>query len=264
MNTRANEFLRTDFGHEVYDEWYLGPGSYNFETPEFVERHFPFYEKALLLSKDEKILEAGCGIGSYSRAFARRGYHIVGMDLSPNFLAEAEKITQRENLEIEFILGDYNEMNFEEKFTVIFFEGSFFYQSKEGLMSLLNRVHKALTPNGRVYFVHSNPSMRKKQFPVDNLSEIKKNVFVLQRGEYDENNDVERCAWLKIDLETHKHYKCDFSVMHLPPDALKNCLLKAGFEDFHFYKKRRREDFDPENDNGFSVVAKKGQRQEQI
>ena len=257
MNDPSREFLRTDFGHEVYDKWYLEQGSYNFEAPEFVERHFPFYEKALQLSKSDNILEAGCGIGSYAREFARRDYHVVGMDLSPNFLSEAKKITQDENLEIEFILGNYNEMNFEQRFDVIFFEGSFFYQSKEGLISLLKRIHKALTPNGRLYFVHSNPSIIKSQFPMDNLSEINKNVFVLQRGAYDENNDVERCAWLKIDLETHKHYKCDFSVMHLPPDALKNCLMEAGFKDLHFYKKRKLEDFDSENDNGFSVVAKK-------
>ena len=44
MNDPSREFLRTDFGHEVYDEGYLGPGSYNFEAPEFVEKHFPFYE----------------------------------------------------------------------------------------------------------------------------------------------------------------------------------------------------------------------------
>ena len=258
MNDLSREFLRTDFGHEVYDSWYLEHARHNFEAREFIEKHFSFYEKALQLSKSDIILDAGCGIGSYSRAFTRHGYHVVGMDLSPNFLSEAKKITQRENLEIEFILGDYNEMNFEERFSIIFFEGSFFYKSKEGLVSLLKRIHKALTPNGRLYFVHSNPSMRKKQFPVDNLSEIKKNVFVLQRGEYDESNDVERCAWLKIDVETHKHYKCDFFVMHLPPNEVKNCLIKAGFEDFHFYKKRRLEDFDPENNNGFSVVAKKG------
>ena len=255
MNIASNEFFRTDFGHEVYDKWYLGPARYNFETPEFVKKHFSFYEKALLLSKNDKILEAGCGIGSYSREFARRGYHVVGMDLSPNFLSEAKKITQRENLEIDFILGDYNEMNFEERFSVIFFEGSFFYKSKESLISLLKRIYTALTPNGRIYFVHSNHSMRKKQFPVDNLSQIKKNVFVLQRSEYDESNNIERCAWLQIDLETQKHYKCDFSVMHLPPNELKNCLMKAGFTDFHFYKKRRLEAFHPENDNGFSVVA---------
>ena len=257
MNDLPSEFMRTDFGHEVYDKWYLEAGSYNFETPEFVSRHLPFYEKALLLSKDDKILEVGCGIGSYARAFARRGYHVIGMDLSTNFLSEAKKITQRENLEIEFILGDYNQMRFEAEFTVIFFEGSFFYQSKEGLILLFNRIHKALTPNGRLYFVHSNPPMRKQQFPMVEWSEIQENVFVLQKAEWDEADEGERCSWLKIDLETQKHYRCDFFNQHLPPDELKTCLVEAGFTDFHFYKKRSLENFHPENDNGFSVVAKK-------
>ena len=257
MSDLSREFLRTDFGHEVYDKWYLEQGSYNFEAPEFVERHFPFYEKALQLSKDDNILEAGCGIGSYAREFTRRGYHVVGMDLSPNFLSEAKKITQHDNLEIEFILGDYNEMNFEERFNVIFFEGSFFYQSKEGLVSLLSRIHKALTPNGRVYFVHKNPSIWKQGGPIANWSQTKKNVFVLQKAEYDENDGIEKCIWLKIDLETQKHYKCDFFVMHLPPDELKDCLMTAGFMNFHFHKKRRLGNFDPKNDNDFSVVARK-------
>lgn len=124
-------------------------------------------------------------------------------------------------------------------------------------MSLLKRIHTALTPKGRLYFVHSNPSMRKKQFPMVDWSEIKENVFVLQKADWDENDQGERCTWLKIDLETQKHYRCDFFNQHLRSDALKNCLVEAGFTDFHFYKKRRLEDFQPENDNGFSVVAKK-------
>lgn len=257
MNDSVGEFLRTDFGHEVYDRWYLEQGSYNFETPAFVRRHFPFYEKALLLTKDDKILEAGCGIGSYAREFVRRGYHVVGMDMSSNFLSEARKITQRENLEIEYVLGDYNKMGFEEKFSVIFFKGSFFYRSKEGLVSLLKRSHKALMPNGRLYFVHKNRSIWKPRPPMANWSEIKKNVFVLQKAEYDESDGIERCAWLKIDLETQKHYRCDFFNQHLRTDELKDCLVAAGFTDFHFYKKRRLGDFDPQNDSDFSVVAKK-------
>ena len=256
MHDLPCELIRTDFGHEVYDGWYLEHASYNFEAPEFVERHFPFYEKALSLSKEDKILEAGCGIGSYSRAFARQGYHVVGMDLSPNFLAEAQKITQTENLEIEFILGDYNEMSFEEKFSVIFFEGSFFYRSKEGLVLLLKRIHKALTPDGRLYFVHANQSIKKQRFPQATWSEIKENVFVLQNQEYDESNDGTKCIWLKIDLETQKQYKCDYFVKCLSSDELKDCLVAAGFTDYHFYKKRRIADFQPEDD-GFSVVAKK-------
>ena len=256
MNDLPSEFMRTDFGHEVYDRWYLEQGSYNFEAPEFVEKHFPFYEKALLLSKSDKILEAGCGIGSYAREFTRRGYDIVGMDMSPNFLAEARKMTQRENLKIEYILGDYTEMRFEEAFSVIFFEGSFFYQSKQGLVSLLKQSHKALMSNGRLYFVHKNRSIWKPP-PMANWSEIKKNVFVLQKAAYDESEGVERCSWLKIDLETQKHYRCDFFNQHLRTDELTDCLAEAGFTDFHFYKKRRFGDFDPHNDSDFSVVAKK-------
>ncbi len=257
MNNLSGEFTGTDFGHEVYDRWYLEYARHNFESREFVEKHFPFYEKALLLSKNDKILEAGCGIGSYSREFARHGYHVVGMDLSSNFLSEAQKMTQRENLEIEFILGDYNEMSFKERFSVIFFEGSFFYRSKEGLMVLLNRIHKALMPNGRVYFEHPNQSIIKKKFPMVNWSEVEKNVFVLQKGEYDEGDEGSSNTWLKIDLKTQKHYRCDFFLKYLSPDELKNCLMEAGFMDFHFYKKRRIGDFDPGNDKGFSVVARK-------
>ncbi|MXZ00974.1 hypothetical protein F4Y93_10130 [Candidatus Poribacteria bacterium] len=68
---------------------------------------------------------------------------------------------------------------------------------------------------------------------------------------------LERSTWLKIDMETQKHYKCAYSQKHLPADELKNCLVEAGFMDFHFYKKRSLEDFHPENDNGFSLVARK-------
>ena len=32
MDAFSNEFLITDFGHEVYDSWYLAEGSYNFEA----------------------------------------------------------------------------------------------------------------------------------------------------------------------------------------------------------------------------------------
>ena len=256
MNDFSGEFLRTDFGHEVYDRWYLDHANFNFEAPEFVRRHFSFYEEALLLSKNDRILEAGCGIGSYSCEFARNGYHVIGMDLSPNFLSEAQKITQRENLEIELVLADYNKMSFEERFSVIFFEGSFFYRSKAGLISLLKRIHKALTPNGRLYFPHSNQSTRKKQFPMADWCEIEKNVFILQKADWDESDDTERCSWIKIDLKTQKHYRCDFFVQHLSPDELKDCLVESGFVDFHFYKKRQMGDFQPE-DNGFSVVAKK-------
>ena len=45
MNDLPSEFMRTDFGHEVYDSWYLEHANYNFEAPEFVKKHFLFLRK---------------------------------------------------------------------------------------------------------------------------------------------------------------------------------------------------------------------------
>ncbi|MCG9127496.1 methyltransferase domain-containing protein [Candidatus Poribacteria bacterium] len=159
------EYINTDFGDKIYDEWYLTHGRFNFESPEFVRQHIPFYEQSLGLSNKDFILDAGCGIGSYTREFNRKGYNIIGIDLSENFLSEARDITKSEELDIEYILGDYNEMSFEDEFSVIFFEGSFFYKSRDGLVSLLSRIYKALKPNGKLYFVHPNQEIIKKNYP---------------------------------------------------------------------------------------------------
>lgn len=58
-------------------------------------------------------------------------------------------------------------------------------------------------------------------------------------------------------FETQKHYKCCYFNMHLHPEELKDCILEAGFMVFNFYTKRGIGNFDPKNDNGFSVVLKK-------
>lgn len=251
------EYIRTDFGHEVYDDWYLQHGNYNFEDPEFVRQHIPFYEQVLRLSNKDYILDAGCGIGSYTREFARNGYNISGMDLSENFLSEARDITKSEELDIEYILGDYNEMSFEEEFSVIFFEGSFFYKSREGLVSLLSRIYRALKPNSRLYFVHPNQEIVKKKYPWTKQTEIEKNVYIHQNAEYDEENDGELHTWLKLNYNTNEHFKCDFFVKFLSPKQVETCLIEAGFGIIHFYKKRRLENFQVDIDNGFSLVAYK-------
>ena len=53
MNFTNCQLLRTDFGHEVYDRWYLEHARHNFEAPDFVQKHFPFYEEVLQLTKHE-------------------------------------------------------------------------------------------------------------------------------------------------------------------------------------------------------------------
>jgi 2-polyprenyl-3-methyl-5-hydroxy-6-metoxy-1,4-benzoquinol methylase len=53
-----------------------------------------------------RILDAGCGIGSHAIELARRGYIISGIDLSPQFIMEAQRRTGDTPLPVTFDVGD--------------------------------------------------------------------------------------------------------------------------------------------------------------
>ena len=63
MKSLSCELLRTDFGHEVYDRWYLEHAKHNFEAPDFVQKHFSFYEKVLQLTNNDRII--GCRLRNW-------------------------------------------------------------------------------------------------------------------------------------------------------------------------------------------------------
>lgn len=52
------------------------------------------------------ILDVACGRGRHARAFARQGYEVTGIDLSPRAIETARRITRQEHLHIDFQEGD--------------------------------------------------------------------------------------------------------------------------------------------------------------
>lgn len=52
----------------------------------------------LQLTPQQRILDMGCGTGRHALELARRGYHVVGVDLSAGMLAQAQQIAQAEGL----------------------------------------------------------------------------------------------------------------------------------------------------------------------
>lgn len=54
-----------------------------------------------------EVLDLGCGIGYFSRQMAQKGASkVVGIDISPNQLAHARQIEEKERQAIEYIEGD--------------------------------------------------------------------------------------------------------------------------------------------------------------
>ena len=71
----------------------------------------------LKLPKDSKVLDIACGKGRHAKAISEHGYHVVGTDLSPNSIAEANKLAS-ENL--SFFVQDMRERFRQNEFDAAF------------------------------------------------------------------------------------------------------------------------------------------------
>ena len=64
-----------------------------------------FLERALGLEPKESVLDLGCGAGRHAIEFARRGYKVVGIDISPWLLAVAQERADKAGVQITCVQG---------------------------------------------------------------------------------------------------------------------------------------------------------------
>lgn len=64
------------------------------------------------------ILDVGCGTGRHSVEFAKRGFKVMGLDLSSGMLEEARKKADEAGVAVNWIQGDATDFKLEETFDV--------------------------------------------------------------------------------------------------------------------------------------------------
>jgi len=71
--------------------------------------------------RDRDVLELGCGAAQWSICLARHGARAVGLDLSVEQLRHARALVEQEGVEVELVLGNAEELPFEDdRFDVVF------------------------------------------------------------------------------------------------------------------------------------------------
>jgi ubiquinone/menaquinone biosynthesis C-methylase UbiE len=75
-----------------------------------------FLEKEIEYNKGTKILDIGCGTGRHSIELSKRGYEIVGIDLSESLLKRAKEKATEQNLQIVFQRHDARNLPFWHQF----------------------------------------------------------------------------------------------------------------------------------------------------
>jgi len=107
-------------------------------------------ERSLGLPRGARLLDVPCGIGRNSVELAKRGYRLTGVDLRPEYVAQAEAAAAEARVEARFAVGDMRELASEQKHDAAFcYFGSFGYFNDSENLRFARAVVRALAPTGR-------------------------------------------------------------------------------------------------------------------
>jgi SAM-dependent methyltransferase len=101
---------------------------------------------------DERILDLACGSGRHSIELARRGFSVVGADISEELIEIAERDAAEQGVEATFVRGDLRQLEFEAEFDIVLNlnDGAIGYlESDEENLRTFGVISRSLRPQGR-------------------------------------------------------------------------------------------------------------------
>ena len=116
-------------------------------TPEMTRSDADFLEKTLGAVKGAHLLDIPCGNGRHAIELANRGYQMTGLDLSEEFIAEA----QSKSAAVRWVRGDMRALSWEAEFDGAYcFGNSFGYFGAAEARAFLAAVARALRPGAKL------------------------------------------------------------------------------------------------------------------
>lgn len=108
------------------------------------------------------VLELGCGTGHKLIPIASHGLPCVGLDLSPDMLAEARRKADERGVAVEWVQGDMRTFDLGRTFDLVFIAANslLHLQEADDLVSCFRSVRAHLAPGARFVLDVFNPSVR--------------------------------------------------------------------------------------------------------
>jgi SAM-dependent methyltransferase len=183
-----NKSIRTDWEIYAKDAIKVYPYILKEQTNEEVNS----IEDILNLQKNMKILDVCCGYGRHSNELAKRGYQVVGVDISETALEAAKKIANRSNVHITFLKRDVRNLQLNMHFDVainIFTSFGFFEEEADNL-KILMEIFASLRSPGYFLIDIINRDFRLKSPLKDWWYIEEEGVVALVEKDYDAMNGV--------------------------------------------------------------------------
>lgn len=152
-------------------DWYKHGWSLDIKNQSWVEdteNQVDFIIKTLNMTGEERILDLACGYGRHSISFARKGFSVVGIDITQEYINDAIKNSNDESLDAEFINSDIRDIRFKNEFDVVLniADGAIGYlETDEENLKIFDVVARALKSGGKHFADICNAEYAEHFFP---------------------------------------------------------------------------------------------------
>ncbi|MBN1350471.1 methyltransferase domain-containing protein [candidate division KSB1 bacterium] len=186
------------------------------------------------LQRNDLCFDLGCGAGRHSIELARRGYRVIGLDLSSPLLRLAQKKAKTAGMTIQLVRGDMRHLPFRCSFDIVcsFFTTFGYFDSDSENLSVLIAVYNILKPGGTFLIDYLNKTQAIDELvPVD--EKVINGIIIRQERSYDsrsgrlnKNICVIRGTSTRCYVESVRAYS---------PIEMQRMLETAGFESIKIF-----------------------------
>ena len=208
---------------EAFDVPYLTVYAHRGE--ESAAREVAFAVEALGLSAGDPVLDLACGWGRHSRAMARRGLRVAGLDLSGTLLEEA----RRREGGVGYVRGDMRRIPFRGGFRAVtlFFTSFGYFEHEEDDRRVLAGVAGALLPGGGFLMDYANREQVVRGL-VPESENLADGVRVRQRRRIS-SDGLRVLKEVRIEATGEEAREYVESVRLYSPEEVEGLLSNAGF-----------------------------------
>lgn len=140
---------------QIPQDWYATAFDGSTAEMAWTERTGQEVDRALRMLRPqggERILDLACGSGRHSIELARRGFSVVGADISAELIEIARRDAAAAGLELDFVEGDLRELELEGEFDFVLNlnDGAIgYFESDEENRRTFEVISRSLRPGGR-------------------------------------------------------------------------------------------------------------------
>lgn len=174
-------------------DWYKNIWTLDIKNQSWVEdteNQVDFIMNTLTLTGKERILDLACGFGRHSLSFAHKGFSVVGVDITKDYIDDAIKSAKAASLNIDFIHSDIRDLRFINEFDVVLnlADGAIGYLENDNEnLKIFDVIANALKPGGKHFMDLCNAEHAEHYFPKHDW-EIGSKALSLSEFDWDKEN----------------------------------------------------------------------------